>query len=109
MLAILDHRYDKQVLNPRTGIACGSTFMANENNDQDVQKLLQTLDGINAESFGNNRGKILAVLAAYALESRLETPWDFVARLCMGQVRKDSAKLTHKQLLVWICRTGQKS
>lgn len=27
-----------------------------------------------------------AVAAAYALVARLETPWDFVSRLAMGQV-----------------------
>jgi hypothetical protein len=27
-----------------------------------------------------------AVAAAYALVARLETPWDFVLRLAMGQV-----------------------
>ena len=56
----------------------------NGHNSQNVQKLLQNLEGINAESFGNDGERIQAVAAAYA---RLETPWEFIARLCMGQVQ----------------------
>lgn len=62
-------------------------------NGQNAQKLLQTLEGMNAESFGNDGERIQAVLAAYALVSRLETPWEFIARLCMGQVRTHSQNL----------------
>lgn len=57
----------------------------NGHNGQNAQELLQTLEGMNAESFGNEEERIQAVLAAYALVSRLETPWEFVARLCMSQ------------------------
>lgn len=64
----------------------------NGHNGQNAQELLQTLEGMNAESFGNEEERIQAVLAAYALVSRLETPWEFVARLCMSQVR------THSQI-----------
>lgn len=59
----------------------------NGHNHQNVQTLLKTLEGINAESFDNDGERMCAVVAAYALVSRLETPWEFVARLCMGQVR----------------------
>lgn len=65
------------------------TNQPNGNNGQNVQKLLQSLEGINAESFGNDGERIQAVVAAYALVSRLETPWEFVARLCMNQVYAD--------------------
>lgn len=65
-------------------------------NGQNVQKLLQTLEGINAETFVNDGERTQAVLAAYALVSRLETPWEFVARLCMGQVHAFSNSLELK-------------
>lgn len=58
----------------------------NGHNHQNVQTLLKDLEVINAESFDNDGERMCAVLAAYALVSRLETPWEFVARLCMGQV-----------------------
>lgn len=48
--------------------------------------IIQTLNGINADSFENDGQRIEAVTAAYALVARLETPWDFVLRLVMGQV-----------------------
>ncbi|OBR03148.1 O-methyltransferase [Colletotrichum higginsianum IMI 349063] len=47
--------------------------------------IIQTLNGINADSFENDGQRIEAVTAAYALVARLETPWDFVLRLVMGQ------------------------
>lgn len=52
----------------------------------DFEGLMQTLNGINDDTFSNDGQRIQALLAAYALVSRLETPWDFVLRLCMGQV-----------------------
>lgn len=51
-----------------------------------VEDLIQTLNGINADTFSNDGKRIQTLLAAYSLVSRLETPWDFVLRLCMGQV-----------------------
>ena len=50
------------------------------------EELIQTLNGINVDTFDNDGKRIQALLAAYALVSRLETSWDFVLRLCMGQV-----------------------
>lgn len=58
----------------------------NGTDDHKVEELMQTLNGINADTFSNDGKRIQTLLAAYALVSRLETPWDFVLRLCMGQV-----------------------
>ncbi|RMZ85134.1 hypothetical protein DV738_g248, partial [Chaetothyriales sp. CBS 135597] len=48
-------------------------------------KLVDTLEAINAESFTEERERIQALFAAYALVARLETPWEFIARFCMNQ------------------------
>lgn len=48
--------------------------------------LFGVLDNITAESFSNEHDRSQALLAAYNLVARLETAWDFFARLCMGQV-----------------------
>lgn len=53
---------------------------------QHSDDVLQTLNAINADRLTDDGKRIEALLAAYALVSRLETPWDFVLRLCMGQV-----------------------
>lgn len=52
-----------------------------------AQGILDGLNTITAESFANDGERNQAVIAAHALVSRLETPWEFVARFCMGQVR----------------------
>ena len=62
-----------------------------------TQSILQILDGINAQTFNNEGERAQAVLVAYALVSRLETPWEFVARLCMGQVCGSPTLLHLKQ------------
>ncbi|KAJ0108716.1 hypothetical protein J7T55_011206 [Diaporthe amygdali] len=62
-----------------------STNGINGNAGSKHQNILQTLNGISAESFENDGQRIEAVAAAYALVARLETPWDFVLRLAMGQ------------------------
>ncbi|KAJ5578593.1 uncharacterized protein N7459_007557 [Penicillium hispanicum] len=52
---------------------------------QPVEAVLNNFNAINAESFESDGDRSKALLAAYALVSRLETPWDTVARLCMNQ------------------------
>ncbi|PWY75785.1 S-adenosyl-L-methionine-dependent methyltransferase [Aspergillus eucalypticola CBS 122712] len=47
--------------------------------------VLGTLNAINADSFSAEGDRINALLAAYALVSRLETPWERIARMCMGE------------------------
>ncbi|KAF2204392.1 S-adenosyl-L-methionine-dependent methyltransferase, partial [Delitschia confertaspora ATCC 74209] len=47
--------------------------------------LLRSLEDLERESFSNDAERIEALHAAYALVSRLETPWETIARLCMGQ------------------------
>lgn len=51
-----------------------------------TNQIVQTLNGISADSFEKDGQRMEAVAAAYALVARLETPWDFVSRLAMGQV-----------------------
>ncbi|OOF94199.1 hypothetical protein ASPCADRAFT_51459 [Aspergillus carbonarius ITEM 5010] len=52
---------------------------------QPIETVLTTLDSLNAESFANDGDRNKALLAAYALVSRLETPWETVARIGMTQ------------------------
>lgn len=54
---------------------------------KDTQQLLTALNAISAESFEDDGQRCQALLVAYALVSRLETPWETIARMCMGQVR----------------------
>ena len=48
---------------------------------------LQTIDGIDKLTFDDDGERNKALLAAYALVSRLESPWETVCRLAMTQVR----------------------
>lgn len=52
---------------------------------QPVDSVLTKLNAINAADFVTDGDRSKALLAAYALVSRLETPWETVARLCMNQ------------------------
>ena len=58
----------------------------NGTSDHKSEELGKILNGISNDTFSNDGDRIQTLLAAYALVSRLETPWDFVLRLCMGQV-----------------------
>lgn len=62
----------------------------NGKNSQAFPKVLQMLEELNPKSFGNDGERIQALLATYALMSRLETPWETVLKLCMSQVEFDS-------------------
>lgn len=53
----------------------------------DHRKIAHVLEGISLSSFDNEDERSAALLAAYALVARLETPWETTARLCMSQVR----------------------
>lgn len=70
----------------------------NGTDDHKFEELMQTLNGINADTFSNDGKRIQTLLAAYALVSRLETPWDFVLRLCMGQPALGAALKVSKDL-----------
>lgn len=63
-----------------------------------LQKFCQTIGEVDANSFLNDGERMQAVTAAYALVSRLETPWDFVLRTCMGQVCLSKAMLRNGKL-----------
>ena len=59
----------------------------NGKHSQTLQKVLQTLlEEVSATTFADDGERTGALLAAYALTSRLETPWETILRLCMGQV-----------------------
>ncbi|RMJ27777.1 O-methyltransferase [Aspergillus sp. HF37] len=61
--------------------------------------LPKMLDDIDKSTFAVERDRIQALAAAYALVSRLETPWDTVARLCMTEPALGaSLKMTVEQL-----------
>lgn len=51
----------------------------------DVNDFVRTIEGVSASAFTYDGDRIKALAAAYALASRLETPWDTVARLCMTE------------------------
>lgn len=51
-----------------------------------IAKTIQVLEHIDQSSFTDDGERNEALLAAYALVSRLETPWETVARLAMAQV-----------------------
>ncbi len=51
-----------------------------------LDTILLTLEGITQTSFDNDGERSKALLAAYALTSRLESPWETVCRLAMAQV-----------------------
>ena len=71
-------------------------------NGQKAEDVTKTLDGINADAFGNDGERIQALTAAYALVSRLETPWDFVLRLVMGQVITSTLELIRNRAKSYI-------
>ncbi|KAJ3566873.1 hypothetical protein NPX13_g6973 [Xylaria arbuscula] len=60
--------------------------------------LVQTLDRINTSAFANDEERSEAVEAAYALVSRLETPWEFIMRNCMIQPAVGAALKIGKDL-----------
>lgn len=62
----------------------------NGHGSHELQQFLKTLKSVDAVSFANDADRIQAVVAAYALVSKLETPWEFVLRTCMGQVLRFS-------------------
>jgi hypothetical protein len=66
----------------------------------DVNEFVRTIEVVSASAFTYDGDRIKALAAAYALVSRLETPWDTVARLCMTEVEEypfllKSSYLTH--------------
>lgn len=56
-------------------------------NQPSTAKTLEALEQIDQSSFANDGERNEALLAAYALVRRLETPWETVARLGMAQVK----------------------
>lgn len=51
-----------------------------------LESCLSTLESINQSSFKNDGERSKALLAAYALVSRLESPYETICRLTMGEV-----------------------
>ncbi|KAL4931698.1 S-adenosyl-L-methionine-dependent methyltransferase [Aspergillus undulatus] len=52
---------------------------------QDADTFVESIQGTDRSSFAVDGDRIKALRAAYALVSRLETPWDTVARLCLTE------------------------
>jgi hypothetical protein len=49
-------------------------------------KIWQRFSEVDGSSFSDDGERIQALLATYAMLSRLETPWETIVRICMGQV-----------------------
>ena len=49
-------------------------------------KIWQRFGEVDSSSFADDGERIQALLATYAMLSRLETPWETIVRLSMGQV-----------------------
>jgi hypothetical protein len=49
--------------------------------------IVNVLNDLSLNSLKDESQRSKALLAAYALVARLETPWETTARLCVGQVR----------------------
>lgn len=71
----------------------------NGHGTQDISDVTRTLNGIDANSFTSEGDMIQAVVAAYNLVSRLETPWEFLLRTCMGQVSNYAPQLMSLAIL----------
>ncbi|KAJ6014911.1 hypothetical protein N7540_009502 [Penicillium herquei] len=50
-----------------------------------VETILKSINDINSDSFETDGDRVNALLAAYALISRLETPWESVTRMVMNE------------------------
>ncbi|KAJ5730335.1 uncharacterized protein N7483_004843 [Penicillium malachiteum] len=50
-----------------------------------VEIILKSINDINSDSFETDGDRVNALLAAYALVSRLETPWETVARIVLNE------------------------
>lgn len=54
--------------------------------EANVENFVQSIESVGRTSFKSDGDRIQALRSAYALISRLETPWDTVARLVMIEV-----------------------
>lgn len=52
---------------------------------QDADTIVESIQRTDRSSFASDGDRIKVLRAAYALVSRLETPWDTVARLCLTE------------------------
>ncbi|KAJ5621336.1 hypothetical protein N7528_006119 [Penicillium herquei] len=50
-----------------------------------VETILKSINDINSDSFETDGDRVNALLAAYALVSRLETPWETISRMVMNE------------------------
>ncbi|KAK6077443.1 s-adenosyl-l-methionine-dependent methyltransferase [Seiridium cupressi] len=63
-----------------------------------VETLLDLSANLNRESFSNDGERAQAVQSLWSLITRLETPWETIARLCMGQPALGAALKVAKDL-----------
>ncbi|KUI74029.1 Demethylsterigmatocystin 6-O-methyltransferase [Cytospora mali] len=66
-----------------------------------LDDILRTLDKIDTTSFANDGDRIQAMTAVTSLLSRLETPWEFCLRTCMGQPALGAALKVGKDLSLY--------
>ncbi len=66
------------------------TDRANEMPSEAVQRYLKVAEETSDTSFADDGERIQALLATYALMSRLETPWETILRVCCDQVNARS-------------------
>lgn len=49
-------------------------------------KIWQSFAQVDSSSFADDGERIQALMATYAMLGRLETPWETIVRMCMGEV-----------------------
>ncbi|KAI0204036.1 S-adenosyl-L-methionine-dependent methyltransferase [Astrocystis sublimbata] len=60
-------------------------IIASKDTMSNSSTFVNDLNIVTKDKFANDGERMKALAAVYALVARLETPWEFVARLCMGQ------------------------
>ncbi len=71
---------------PAITISSASMPATNGFHISSLESYLQTVGNVNQSSFPDDGERSKALLAAYALVSRLESPWETVCRVAMTQV-----------------------
>lgn len=74
----------------------------------DLESFLEGVNGVSRLSFSDDGQRSLALLAAYALVSRLESPWETILRCCMSQV-STTYHLRCNRLAAETCATSSKT
>lgn len=75
--------------------ATGSERVSERSN---LEKILELSAGVTQESFANDGERAQALQSLWGLVARLETPWETIVRLCMGQPALGAALKVFKDL-----------